>query len=106
MASGWCFFNINGQIRSVEVRDESVAILKVAHQKAVTDRQIGSPLQGRLTKIFVNTGDEIEQNQPLFVIEAMKMESTITASEAGKIKAVHLKGGTMVETDDMVLEFE
>jgi pyruvate carboxylase len=97
------FFKINGHVRSVEIRDLTVAVARVAHRKASSPHEIGSPLQGRLTKIFVEEGQKIEKNQPLFVIEAMKMESTITASQAGKVQAIVLGEGTMVEQDDLVL---
>ncbi|MEL6843736.1 MAG: biotin/lipoyl-containing protein, partial [Bacteroidota bacterium] len=100
------FFKLNGRTRSVEIRDNTVVVDKKVHRKAMTDKEIGSPLQGRLTKVFVATGDGIEKNQPLFVIEAMKMESTITASTAGVVKSVPLGEGAMVEQDDLVVELE
>ncbi|MEM6344506.1 MAG: pyruvate carboxylase [Bacteroidota bacterium] len=100
------FFKLNGRTRSVEIRDNNVVVSKVAHRKAMSDKEIGSPLQGRLTKVFVASGDEIEKNQPLFVIEAMKMESTITASQGGRVKNVPLGEGEMVEQDDLVVELE
>jgi pyruvate carboxylase len=40
------------------------------------------------------------------VIEAMKMETTITAPEAGKVKKLHLHAGELVEQGDLVVEFE
>ncbi|MEO0470210.1 MAG: pyruvate carboxylase, partial [Bacteroidota bacterium] len=98
------FFKVNGQTRSVEIRDESASSSRTINRKASQAHEVGSPLQGRLTKIFVKAGDEIEKNQPLFVIEAMKMESTITASQAGKVQAVHLTEAAMVEQDDLVVE--
>ncbi|MDX2247026.1 MAG: pyruvate carboxylase [Bacteroidia bacterium] len=100
------FFKINGQTRSVEVRDEKVSVKKVVHRKALIPNEIGCPLQGRLTRIFVNPGDKVAKNEPLFVIEAMKMESTITSPKDGVVKAVHLANKTMVEQDDLVVEFE
>jgi pyruvate carboxylase len=54
----------------------------------------------------VKPGDNVKENQPLFVIEAMKMESTITAPYAGKVKSVSLTEGTMVQQDDVVIEME
>jgi pyruvate carboxylase len=52
----------------------------------------------------VKKGDKITKNQPLFIIEAMKMETTITATKDTTIKKVVLKAGTMVNSDDLVLE--
>ena len=100
------FFKINGQTRAVEVQDQKLISPTVGNRKAEKDHEIGCPLQGRLTKIFVKAGETIEVNQPLFVIEAMKMESTITAPVGGKIKEIHLGEHTMVEQDDLVIELE
>jgi pyruvate carboxylase len=74
--------------------------------KAARPNEIGSPLQGSLSKILVKEGDEIKKNDQLFTIEAMKMESTITAPMAGKIKKIYLSEKSLVEQDDMVLEIE
>jgi len=100
------FFRINGQTRAIEIQDQNIESQIVAHRKADGPKEVGSPLPGRLTKIFVIPGDEVKANQPLFVIEAMKMESTITALRAGKVKQIHLKEKTMVEQDDLIIEFE
>ncbi len=99
------FFKINGQTRSVQVRDRTIKVQKLEHYKANNDKEIGAPLQGKLIKVYVNEGDKVSKNQPLFVIEAMKMESTITAPKAGEVKKVHLKEGVMVEQDDCVVAF-
>ena len=100
------FFQLNGQTRSIPVQDRSIKTEKVAHRKAKGDKEIGAPLQGSLSKILVEEGQEIEENTPLFIIEAMKMESTITATAAGKVKFIHLKEKTLVEQDDLVVELE
>lgn len=98
------YFKINGQTRAVMIRDEHISIEKIAHRKAKAPNEIGAPLQGRITKIMVEPQEKIRKNQPLFTIEAMKMESTITASREGIVQAVHLASGTMVEADDLVIE--
>jgi len=105
---GMCsvFFKFNGTTRVIEVKDNSVQTDKVAHVKAEADNEIGAPLQGSLSSVVVKAGDTIKKNDPLFIIEAMKMESTVTAPFDGKVKQVHLKGGVMVEQDDLVVEFE
>jgi pyruvate carboxylase len=97
------FFKINGQTRSVSVRDRTIKVQKLEHRKVSGDGEIGAPLQGKLVKVYVNEGDAVVKNQPLFVIEAMKMESTIAAPAAGSVKKVYLKEGVMVEQDDCVV---
>ncbi|MCO6486964.1 MAG: pyruvate carboxylase [Phaeodactylibacter sp.] len=100
------FFQLNGQTRSISVHDRKLKVDVVVHRKAETEKEVGSPLQGSISKILVGEGDEVAANAPLFIIEAMKMESTITAPAAGRVKKVHLKEKTLVEQDDLVVELE
>lgn len=97
------YFQINGQTRNVSVRDTSIKIQKADHYKAKAANEIGAPLQGKLISVLVKEGEEVRKNQPLFVIEAMKMESTITAPAAGKVSKLYLAEGVMVEQDDCVV---
>lgn len=97
-------FELNGQSRQVKVRDKSLKVSKAQNQKVGKAGDVGSPLQGRLTRILVKPGDVVKKNQPLFVIEAMKMESIVSAPNAGTVKQVVLRENTTVEQDDWVLE--
>lgn len=99
------FFKINGQNRFVEIEDKSLAIEKVNHEKVEEGNKnhIGAPLQGVISKLLIKKGQEVDKNEPLFVIEAMKMETTITSSDKQKIKQIVLKEGTMVYTDDLIV---
>lgn len=99
-------FKLNGQTRTVRVQDDSVNVVVKKHRKAEKVTEVGSPLQGNLSKIFVEEGDTVKKNQPLFVIEAMKMESTIASPMAGVVEKVFLTEKTMVEQDDLVVEIQ
>jgi pyruvate carboxylase len=98
-------FELNGQTRVLRVKDKKFQTTRIANRKASRNQEneIATPLQGRIAEVFVKAGDSIKPNQPLFVIEAMKMESTITASKACKIQEIVLGKGQMVEQDDLVL---
>ncbi|MEL7002346.1 MAG: pyruvate carboxylase, partial [Bacteroidota bacterium] len=100
------YFELNGQTRVLEVRDNNFKSTKATHAKAEGDGQVGAPLQGRLAEIKVAVGDEVDDSTPLFVIEAMKMETTIAAPMKGKVKRIVLGAGEMVEQDDLVIELE
>jgi pyruvate carboxylase len=100
------FFNLNGQTRAVMVKDRNSSVKVIENRKAQASNEIGSPLQGSLSKILVREGDEVGNNTPLFIIEAMKMESTITSPMAGVVKKIHLKSKTLVEQDDLVIELK
>ena len=97
-------FELNGQSRQVQVRDKASKVEKAMNAKVGKAGDVGSPLQGRLTRILVKEGDVVKKNQPLFVIEAMKMESIVAAQKDGQITKIVLKESTTVEQDDWVLE--
>lgn len=48
----------------------------------------------------------MSKNQPLFIIEAMKMETTITANTDATVKKIVLKTGYMVNSEDLVVVLE
>lgn len=96
-------FELNGQSRQVQMRDKSVKADKVSNAKVTREGEVGAPLQGRLTRVLVKAGDQVRKNTPLFVIEAMKMESTVTSAQEGIIKAIILSEGVLVEQDDCVI---
>jgi pyruvate carboxylase len=102
------FFKLNGQTRNIEVQDRSVQVIRQENRKAEkeNDCHVGSPLQGMLSKVFVKKGDQVRKNQPLFMVEAMKMETNITANHDGIVGKIVLTQGTLVNTDDLVIEIE
>jgi pyruvate carboxylase len=102
------FFKVNGENRFVDVLDRSLNIKKEEHTKIEPENtnQIGAPLQGSLYKVLVKKGQEIKENDPLFIIEAMKMETTVTAFKSGKVKSITLKEGSMVKQDDLIVTLE
>ncbi len=101
-------FELNGQTRRVRINDKNAQAKVVVNRKAekTNNREIGAPLQGRLAQITAEAGQEVEEGTPLFVIEAMKMETTISAPRSGKVKSIVLAAGDMVEQDDLVVELE
>ncbi|HEX0000254.1 TPA: acetyl-CoA carboxylase biotin carboxyl carrier protein subunit [Streptococcus pyogenes] len=54
---------------------------------------IPSPMPGTILKVLVAVGDQVTENQPLLILEAMKMENEIVASSAGTITAIHVDPG-------------
>jgi len=100
------FFKLNGQTRNVEVRDKSIKVEKKENRKCDKDNEkhIGAPLQGMLSKLLVKKDAQVKKNQQLFIIEAMKMETIITAPFDGNVNLIALSEGTLVNTNDLVLE--
>jgi pyruvate carboxylase len=98
------FFRYNGTTRSIKVKDNSVKPTVVRNRKALHPGEIAAPLQGNLGQLLVKVGDRVTVNQPLFTIEAMKMESTVVSQLEGTVLQIYLGEKTMVEQGDAVME--
>jgi pyruvate carboxylase len=99
-------FDLNGQARRIKILDKNIKVERAQHVKAKAKGDIGAPLQGRLSRILVKPGDEVKKNAPLYVIEAMKMESIVSAPFEGIVGNVVLNEGAVVEQEDLVLTIE
>ncbi|GAL73027.1 biotin/lipoyl-containing protein [Jejuia pallidilutea] len=63
-------------------------------------------MPGLILEINVKVGQEIQENDPLLILEAMKMENIITSPIDGVIKAIHATKGDAVTKDQLIIEFE
>ena len=60
--------------------------------------QIVSPMPSRIVKILKSVDDEVQENEGIIVVEAMKMESELKTSMGGRIKDIKVKEGDTVES--------
>ena len=65
-----------------------------------------SPFAGTVSRVEVEVGQAIEANAVLVVIEAMKMETSITAPTAGKVAQVRVAAGDAVKQGQVLIDFE
>lgn len=66
--------------------------------------EIIAPMPGKVLKVMVREGDLVEAGQPLVVIEAMKMETTLAAESAAMVKQVRVEDGQMVDHGAVLIE--
>jgi acetyl-CoA/propionyl-CoA carboxylase biotin carboxyl carrier protein len=67
---------------------------------------VSATMQGTIVKVLVAVGDEVEVEQPVCVLEAMKMENNISAQKAGKVAEVRVKAGDTVGAGDVLVVIE
>lgn len=67
---------------------------------------IGTSMPGNVVEVLVQQGDKVAIGAPLFVIEAMKMETEIKAQIAGKVSAVHIEKGDRVTPGEALIQIE
>ena len=65
---------------------------------------VNAPLAGNIFKIEKNIGDDIQEDETIIVLEAMKMETTIKTPKSGKIKNIFIKNGDKVQSGDPLFE--
>ena len=66
--------------------------------------EVIAPMPGKVLKVLVRDGDLVEAGQPLVVIEAMKMETTLAAESAAIVKHVRVEEGQTVDHGDVLIE--
>ena len=72
---------------------------------AATDR-VSTPMPGKIVQVLVKPGDAVKQGQPLAVLEAMKMEHTLSAPADAKVASVDVAPGDQVTDGATVVRFE
>ena len=70
------------------------------------DGRLTAMMPGRVVKVMANVGDSVKKGQALIIMEAMKMEHTITAPAAGTVKAFCYAAGEQVGDGAELVEFE
>ena len=98
-------FELNGMRREVSVVDpyakETGATTVMADPGDA--RQIGAAIPGMISRVAVQPGDEVEENQVLAVVEAMKMETSIAAPMGGVVDQVLIKKGDSVKAGELLI---
>lgn len=72
----------------------------------ITGNTVNAPLPGRVLEVLVKVGDEVKSGQEVLVLEAMKMENSITTDYAGRVKQILVEAGETVPTNAVLIELE
>jgi len=100
------FFELNGQPRMVKVPNRAATPTR-AHRRKAQDQaegEIGAPMPGVIASVLVAEGQAVTQGEALVAIEAMKMQTRISAPRDGRVKALHVKPGDAVDAKDLLVE--
>lgn len=119
-ADGTMLLTVGGRrmmVRGVRNRDHfavaigpsSFTFIEVAERSSASrggaaTPEMTAPMPGRVLKILVSEGDEVAAGDPLIVLEAMKMETTLFAEGAAVIRKIGVSAGQMVDHGAVLLE--
>lgn len=102
------YFELNGQSREIVIKDKNIRS-SVAFRPKIekgNEKHIGATMPGTVLRVNCKRGDTVKKGEHLLTTEAMKMETSIQAPFEGVIKDIHVKDGSIIEVDDILLEFE
>jgi biotin carboxyl carrier protein len=71
-----------------------------------SDGLISVPMPGKIVKILVKEGEEVEQGQSLLILESMKMENSIASPFRGKVLKVNIGIGELAQPGESIIELE
>jgi biotin carboxyl carrier protein len=99
--------SINGRELEVRLEDDLDALIRRLGFRTVAATASGdarAPMPGLILDLMVAEGDEVRADQPLLVLEAMKMENVVKSGGAGTVQSVHVTRGEAVEKNQLLIE--
>jgi biotin carboxyl carrier protein len=100
---------VNSNIYIVDIANQLDILIKEMGFSTSTSKQVSvikAPMPGLVLEISVQVGQEVNENDPLLILEAMKMENSILSPRTGIIKSVLVVKGQAVDKNQMLIEFE
>ncbi|WP_430400343.1 acetyl-CoA carboxylase biotin carboxyl carrier protein subunit [Flavobacterium sp.] len=100
---------VNNSTYTVAIANALDMLIKEMGFEVGASKQVNSikaPMPGLILEISVEVGQEVKENDPLLILEAMKMENSILSPRDGVIKSVTMTKGAAVEKGALLIEFE
>jgi len=100
------FFELNGQPRPMRIARAGQQATKRARAKAEEGNpaHVAAPMPGMIATVAVKAGQKVAKGSPLLSVEAMKMETAITAERDATVVRIHVAPGDRVDAKDLMLE--
>jgi pyruvate carboxylase len=98
------YFELNGQPRSVDIKDNSIAVDDLAKEMAdpSNNEHVAAPIPGLLVDVAVSEGLKVQKGSKLCTIEAMKMETVIYADRSGVVDKLYVKAGESIDAQQLL----
>jgi pyruvate carboxylase len=101
-------FEVDGFRREIQIEDRKSFVAQTRDSHKQVDKndpyQVGSSIPGSVVNVLVNEGDEVKENQPLLIIEAMKMETEIVSNTDGIVEKIYVTKGQSVKSGELVIQ--
>ena len=94
------------QVEALDERRRAIQDLTRASEANAGPRPLVAPMPGLIVRVTVQVGDHVDAGQGIVMMEAMKMENELRATDAGRVTTVRIQPGTAVEKGALLVEFE
>lgn len=98
--------SLGGERLDVEIVDARAALRRAAHQGHAGAASIRAPMPGKVVKLLVPEGAEVQANQGIVVLEAMKMQNEIKSPKKGVVRTLDVVEGAAVNAGDLLATVE
>jgi len=100
------YFALNGQTRAVTVVDCKNTTTVVARRKADVSvlGEVGCPMSGVVLEVRAKQGTTVKVGDPICVLSAMKMETVVSATVAGRVEELLVKPGDSLQQGDLIVK--
>lgn len=102
-------FSLNGKFVKTGIKDEQQLLLEeLGFESALAGSagELHAPMPGKILELMVSEGDQVEENEPVIILEAMKMENELKSPATGIVSSVNIAQGDNVEKNQPLLEIE
>ena len=99
---------VRGRVVRLRMRDERHVRMAMTTKKFAVEgpQTLTSPMPGKVVKILAQVGQDVQEAQPLVIVEAMKMENELRSPKSGRVSAIMVKEGQGVEAGTKLLAVE
>ncbi|WP_026476888.1 pyruvate carboxylase [Alkaliphilus transvaalensis] len=101
-------FEVNGNRREIKIHDKASGMVNKVGFTQMADpdnnKEIGASIPGTVLKVLVKEGEVIKEGQSLMIIEAMKMETNIIATNDGVVEVIFVKENQSVKTGELLMK--
>lgn len=100
---------VNNTVYNINIFNPLDALIKELGFEIGAGKQINeihAPMPGLILEVHIKIGQEVKENDPLLILEAMKMENVIVSPREGIIKSIAIEKGQAVDKNQLLIEFE
>jgi biotin carboxyl carrier protein len=98
--------SVGGRAFEVEMADPRRWSRERNHAPAAGRQNVTSAMPGKVIRVLIAAGDDVEAGQGLIVVEAMKMQNELKASRAGRVQTVTAAAGRTVHAGEILATIE